>query len=473
MLTASRVKADADKSQIKNRESGSMDQVMTTYEGGRLLYQTDADDEGLSVGQILKRRMHLTEHQIRRAKFRTEGILCDGVQVRVTVKPAAGSHIAVRIEDDIDKKVFPDEPEAFLSAEISERTVMTEGPYRKLRILYEDEILLAVDKPAGMPVHRGRGHYGDTLADRVCDYLHISESGVHIVGRLDRDTSGIVVFAKNAVAAQRLSEQPRDVHYKRYLALVRGCPSFVRDCPSGSYETGTWETVEFPIRKAPGALNRMEVLKQADRVDRLGSAECFEQADRLVRKEQSERVYMADPTSKPVDEHAEDWQQAITRYRVLGSKQLGRDQVSLVEAVPITGRTHQIRVHMAALGCPLPGDPIYDKSSIYDKPSIYDKAAIHDKAAIYDAPIIYDEDLIYGRGCIHQDFAQENRSIMIGMQGSGNRSMTLSTSRSMNSRVDNNVMNSCMYLRCTEAHLLHPFTEEPIIIRVTDQQAEM
>ncbi len=386
-------------------------------EDGRLVYRVEKADEGLTVGRLLKLRMGLTEHQIRRAKFRSGGILCDGAQVRVTCKPGADSLLSVLIADKSDEIRTQAAVDAVQKAAAEKITIEGESALKDtakenqgntvegkrfgpaLRILYEDADLLAVDKPAGMAVHRGRGHYGDTLADAVCRYLSVTEAGIHIVGRLDRDTSGIVVFAKNAVAAQRLSEQPRSVHYKRYLAVVRGCPGKEGlgepEKLQESIGNGEWYKICLPIRRQPGQLNRMEACSEDSGWRMIG---------RSQQKSGSGDIEVS--LRKKTQDSAGGWQRAETHIRILESWEVCGEIVSLIEAVPITGRTHQIRVHMAALGHPLIGDPLYDREQIP-----------------------------------RQGFAAADARI-------------------------GNLQNDpgCMYLRCTEAHLLHPFSGKQLTL---------
>ena len=170
-----------------------------------------------------------------------------------------------------------------------------EGP---LSVLYEDEWLLAVDKPAGMLIHPSRAKNTGTLANFVAGYYQktCQKSAFHPLTRLDRDTFGIVLLAKSAhIHALLQQEKPK----KTYRALVYGAPP---------EEVGT---VTAPIARCP--------------------------LPSLLRK--------IDPEGKP----------CVTEYRVLER----RDAVSQLELHPITGRTHQLRLHCAHLGCPILGDPQY------------------------------------------------------------------------------------------------------------------
>lgn len=168
------------------------------------------------------------------------------------------------------------------------------------RVLYEDERVLILNKPAGVAVHGGSGQrYGIIEAVRA---LYPKNSYLELVHRLDRDTSGCLLIAKRRSALRRLHAQLRGQEIeKRYLALVRG------------RWRGGERRIELRLRK--------NVLRSG------------------------ERVVCADKSGR----------QAITDLRPLAVNSVA----SLMEAIPVTGRMHQIRYHAAAFGYPLAGDPKY------------------------------------------------------------------------------------------------------------------
>ncbi len=170
-------------------------------------------------------------------------------------------------------------------------------------ILYEDEDIMVVNKPAGMPTHPSLNNYDNTLANAVMYYFHTQNIPYifRCVNRLDRDTTGLTILAKHSLSSAILSRQMslREIH-RSYLAIVTG-----NTPPAG--------TICAPIGKAPGSV-----------VER-----------------------MVDPI------HGES---ATTHYERIAY----RDGLSLVSLRLETGRTHQIRVHMKHIGHPLIGDFLYN-----------------------------------------------------------------------------------------------------------------
>ncbi len=182
-----------------------------------------------------------------------------------------------------------------------------------LSIVYEDSDLLVVDKPAGMVVHPAPGHRGGTLVNALLAHVPNleldmgDEARPGIVHRLDKDTSGLIVVAKRRAAHEALSRQmaARTMH-KEYLAVVRGKPQ-----PPAA-------VIEAPIARDPNNRQRMAVV--------------------------------------------EGGRPARTHYTV----EQAFDRYSLVSCTLETGRTHQIRVHMAAIGHAILGDAVYGKGTLKD-----------------------------------------------------------------------------------------------------------
>ena len=180
-----------------------------------------------------------------------------------------------------------------------------------LDIIYEDDDLLVINKPSGMVVHPAAGHYTGTLVNALLYHFNIeSKDKIRpgIVHRLDKDTSGVMLVAKNEWTHERLSDMISKKEVKRhYLAIVNGLIK---------HDTGT---IDAPIGRDPNNRQQMTV----------------------------------------TDINAKD---AITHFRVL--KQYKEN--TLLECILETGRTHQIRVHLAYIGHPVNNDPTYCKKKATD-----------------------------------------------------------------------------------------------------------
>ncbi len=184
-----------------------------------------------------------------------------------------------------------------------------------LEIIYEDDDLLVVNKPKGMVVHPAPGNYDKTLVNALLYHCRGSLSGINgvlrpgIVHRIDKDTSGLLIVAKNDFAHNLLAEQIKAHSFTRlYNAVVYG---------GFSEDEGT---VDLPIGRCPTDRKKMCVIRQNSR-------------------------------------------NAVTHYRVL--ERLGA--FTNLELRLETGRTHQIRVHMAYKGHPIAGDPVYGPKNVITK----------------------------------------------------------------------------------------------------------
>ena len=237
---------------------------------------------------------YLAEERTELSRSYVQRLIKDGY-VTVNGCVAKGS-LKLSIGDRITALIPPPSPPAPFPEEIP------------LAIIYEDKDILVVDKPAGLVVHPAPGHPSSTLVNAILAHCRdIEINGTMrpgIVHRLDKDTSGLMIVAKNDAAQKNLSDQIKDRSVlKRYLVLVYG---------HLSPESGV---IEAPIGRDPGNRKVMAVVTAG--------------------------------------------REARTRYRVIRYI----DDYTLLEVTTETGRTHQIRVHLSAIGFPVVGDAVYGRRS--------------------------------------------------------------------------------------------------------------
>ena len=227
------------------------------------------------------RGLGLSATLIKKAKF--GGIFLNGSPVTVRANVCFGDRIEIFSEEQHSEGIEPmDIP---------------------ITILYEDDDILAVDKPTNMPTHPSKGNNLPTLANAVMGYYG-GNFVFRSVNRLDRDTSGVVIIAKNQMSAGALSSSmKKGLWEKKYHAIIDGCPKI---------EEGV---IDAPIER--------------------------------IEEGNIKRTVRA------------DGKRAITKYKVIES----RGNCSLCEISLLTGRTHQIRVHMAHIGHPLISDFLYGTPS--------------------------------------------------------------------------------------------------------------
>lgn len=245
-----------------------------------ITYTATQEDAQSKIKSILKQKLNISAAVLTKLKQTPDGILLNGISVFATEIVNPGDIITITLSD-----------------ESSPNIAASDIP---LDIIYEDEDILAVNKPRNMPCHPSQNHHDDTLANGVMHYYKEKGFTFRVITRLDKDTSGVVLIAKNKISASILSDHMLNGKiYKEYLALCHGTPKVTKGI------------IDAPI----------------------------------ARKEGSTIMRVVDPSGK----------RAVTEYEVIKSM----ENCSLIKVNPITGRTHQIRVHLSHIGCPIYGDDMY------------------------------------------------------------------------------------------------------------------
>ncbi|MCR4563652.1 MAG: RluA family pseudouridine synthase [Clostridiales bacterium] len=252
---------------------------MTDFSRRRIEYKIPTEYDEKKVIAYLRGEAKLSSRLIRTLKHYEDGILLNGIHARTVDLLKTGDTLSVTLPDS-KNEIEPLEYE--------------------LDVIYEDEDLLIINKPALLPMHPTHNHQGDTLANAVVNHL-INEGkqpSFKAVGRLDKGTGGLVVCALNSHCAARLQAKIRKTYYAVADGVYEGCG-----------------TIDRPI-------------------------------------------YRPDPL-KTLRAVGESGDRAITHWKALKTD----GKRTLLEIELETGRTHQIRVHFASLGTPLTGDRMYGKKS--------------------------------------------------------------------------------------------------------------
>lgn len=254
--------------------------------------------------------------------IRTKRFKINGKKGEISTRLNVGDVISAYVNDEFFAQVEP--KYSFLSAPSN------------IDVVYEDENILLVDKKQGLLVHPDKNEYTNTLIDRIQHYLY--KKGEYdpkaensfapaLANRIDRNTGGIVIAAKNAEALRILCDKIKYREMdKRYLAVIHGVPKKKSDILEGYLE----------------------------------------------KNESKNQVYLKNYKTA-------DNKTIKTKYRVLQSK----NNLSLVEIELLTGRTHQIRAHMASIGHPLLGEGKYNKSA-EDRKMGFDKQALYSYSLMFD-----------------------------------------------------------------------------------------
>ena len=246
----------------------------------KILVKIDESMNSLSVKDVLITKLELSKNNIKKLKFQGK-IMVDGKSVTVRHILKAGEELCLEFPYETSENIEP--------------------VNRPIDIIYEDENILAVNKPQGMATHPSFHNRADTLANRVMAYYK-GEFTFRVITRLDKYTSGVVIIAKSSKSAAKLSDVMKKGGFeKNYVAIV-----------SGVIENETGE-INAPIARCEESIIKRKI--------------------------------------------SPDGKYAITNYKVIEK----RNDKCMVCVNIKTGRTHQIRLHMAHIGHPVWGDFLYGK----------------------------------------------------------------------------------------------------------------
>ena len=267
-------------------------------------YNITSEYNGYNSEEYL-RNLGYSSKLMRSIKLAENGIMVNGAFQFANIKLCEGDHLRVYIPEDASSDFKP----------VS----------YSLDIAYEDEDLIIVNKPANMPIHPSMGNYENTLGNAIVDYFKDRPDGFvfRCINRLDRDTSGLTIIAKNPLSGVLLSSMQKERKIKRtYQAIVRGIIT----------KEGT---IDAPIARENDSVIKRCVSGNGDL--------------------------------------------AITHYSPIKTK----GNLSLIELKLETGRTHQIRVHMKHIGYPLIGDFLYNPDDL----ELINRQALHSYKLEFTHPI--------------------------------------------------------------------------------------
>ncbi len=246
----------------------------------RFVFRIDEDYDGKDIKALLCNHLRCSSNIISRLK-KGEYIKLNGEHATVRKQLSAGDELVIIIPEEKNENILP-------------------NPDIGVSVLYEDEDILVVNKQACIATHPSVKHYDDTLANGVANYVKDKNFTFRAVNRLDRQTSGIVIIAKNMLSAHLLGEQIKTGKIKKvYYAVCEGIPRVKKG------------RISAPIAR---------------------------ESESIIKRCVSEKGKESTTLYETIKEH---------------------NGMALVKAEPVTGRTHQIRVHLSHIGCPIYGDDMY------------------------------------------------------------------------------------------------------------------
>ena len=263
---------------------------------------TDSEN-GRVLREYLRKDIGFSSKQLKKMKFSDDGIKVNGAHVTVRYILKTGDVLELA-DGDTEDDVNP---------------YIVPGS-ETVPVVFEDASLTVVNKPAGMPAHPSLGHKTDTVANALALRYIGTPYVFRPVNRLDGDTSGVMITANTRLAAYAMFRELKSGRVKKtYVAVLDGVPD-AGDPAVTDDGDGVYRITSYMRRRAESIIERVECASDDDGA-----------------------------------------KLAVTRFKVIASD----GKHSVVAAEPVTGRTHQLRVHFASRGCPITGDTLYGTPSEY------------------------------------------------------------------------------------------------------------